>query len=421
MALISVGRSTFRRDVAKIASIALRNRFFEQNPVLNASDDFTSLISRPALRKFIIVGDGPVRFTFDEPGTFADSLFVVSGIGLYRVSIAGASSFIGNIGSSDIGSVSMAATGQIGTTPEYLFIADGGVLWVYLEDGSALGQLEASGAIANGNVISIGGIYYQWTNASVNAGTPAGTAPSPWLVNLGANNAEALTAMFKAINGTGIPGTDYSTALIIHSTVSAYSVSATDLFVAAKTPGTAGNSIAVTETGANLAWAGGATLTDGGTPQLRQVAVPDDLGAVSVAVINSYVIVVPVQGRGTNGQFFWINPGEIVIDPLNFATSERSPDPANQVVVFSDRFWILGSTTTEPWVLTGNIDAPVQRFSGVLYDRGAWEGTAIRVKDSMIVVDEDGAVFQIAGGLKRISRPDIAERIRRAIQREARG
>jgi hypothetical protein len=315
----------------------------------------------------------------------------------------------------------MAATGQIGTTPEYLFIADGGVLWVYLEDGSALGQLEASGAIANSDVISIGGTYYQWTNASVNAGTPLGTLAFPWLVKLGANNAEAMAAMFKAINGTGIPGTDYSTALIIHSTVSAYSVSTNDLFVAAKTPGAAGNAIAVTETGANLSWAGGATLTSGGTPQLRQVAVPDDLGAVSVAVINSYVIVVPVQGRGTNGQFLWINPGEIIIDPLNFATAERSPDPANQVVVFSDRFWILGSTTTEPWVLTGNIDAPVQRFGGVLYDRGAWEGTAIRVKDSMIVVDEDGAVFQIAGGLKRVSRPDIEERIRRAIQREARG
>lgn len=421
MALISVGRSTFRRSVAKIPSIVLRNRFFEQNPVLNAGDDFTSLISRPALRKFVTVGDGPIRFTFDEPGTFADSLFVASGVGLHRVSTAGVVSYIGDIGTNPIGSVSMAATGQIGTTPEYLFIADGGVLWIYLEDGSALGNLDASGAVLNNDTISIANIYYRWTNGSVNAGTPDGTLANPWLVNLGATNAAAMTAMFKAINGTGIPGTDYSTALIIHPSVTAYSVSTNDLFVAAKTPGAAGNSIAVTETGANISWVGGATLTGGGTPQLRQVAVPDDLGAVSIAVINSYVIVVPVQGRGTNGQFFWINPGEITIDPLNFATAERSPDPANQVVVFSDRFWILGQTTTEPWVLTGNPDAPVQRFGGVLYDRGAWEGTAIRVKDSLIVVDEDGAVFQIAGGLKRVSRPDIEERIRRAIQRQARG
>jgi hypothetical protein len=421
MALISVGRSTFKRQVGKIPSIVLRNRFFEQNPVLNAQEDFVSLISRPALRKFIEVGGGPIRFTFDEPGTFDDDLFVVSGTGLHRVTAAGVSTYIGELGTSPIGSVSMAATGRIGETPEYLFIADGGVLWVYLDDGSALGQLEASGAILNNDTISIAGIYYRWTNGSVNAGSPAGTLANPWLVNLGGTNAEAITAMFKAINGAGVPGTDYSTALTIHPTVTAYSAAANDLFVAAKTPGIAGNSIAVTETGANLTWVGGATLTGGGTPQLRQVAVPDDLGAVSIAVINSYVIVVPVQGRGTNGQFYWIEPGELTIDPLNFATAERSPDPINQVVVFSDRFWLLGKTTTEPWVTTGNPEAPMQRFSGVLYDRGAWEGTAMRVKDSMIVVDEDGAVFQIAGGLKRISRPDIEERIRRAIQRQARG
>jgi hypothetical protein len=37
----------------------------------------------------------------------------------------------------------------------------------------------------------------------------------------------------------------------------------------------------------------------------------------------------------------------------------------------------------------------------------------------MILVDNGGAVFQIAGGLKRISRPDVEERIRKAIQYQA--
>jgi hypothetical protein len=54
-------------------------------------------------------------------------------------------------------------------------------------------------------------------------------------------------------------------------------------------------------------------------------------------------------------------------------------------------------------------------LQGVTFDRGTWEGTAVQVKESMIVVDADGGVFQIAGGLKRISRPDIEERIRVAI------
>jgi hypothetical protein len=37
----------------------------------------------------------------------------------------------------------------------------------------------------------------------------------------------------------------------------------------------------------------------------------------------------------------------------------------------------------------------------------------------MVIVDSDGGVFQISGGLKRISRPDIEERIREAIQYQA--
>ena len=58
-------------------------------------------------------------------------------------------------------------------------------------------------------------------------------------------------------------------------------------------------------------------------------------------------------------------------------------------------------------------------MQGVVFDRGAWEGTAVQVKDSMIIVDNEGAVFQIAGGTKRISRPDIEQRIREAIQYQA--
>jgi hypothetical protein len=89
------------------------------------------------------------------------------------------------------------------------------------------------------------------------------------------------------------------------------------------------------------------------------------------------------------------------------------------VVVFGDQFWLPGSTTTEAWYITGNFDSPVARVQGVVFDRGAWEGTAIQVKDSMIIVDNDGGVWKIQGGAKRISRPDIEQRIRVAIQYQA--
>lgn len=408
----------YKRQVAATPYIPLTNRFCETNPTL--SETPVSLIARPALKKWIEVGTGPIRKTFSEPGVFGGDLFVVSDSQIYRVSsVTGAATLIGSLvgGLSD---VSMAATAPIGAEPAHLFIAEGNVLWLYMANGNARGQLQASAAIANSDQVRIGTVYYQFTNASVNAGTPDGSSGNPWLVALGASNTEALQNLFDAINASGTAGTQYTTSLTAHPTVEATSVTPTDLFVAAIEAGAAGNGIATTETGANIAW-GAATLTQGGQPSLTQVPVPEDSGAISVAHINSYVIVVPVQSEDddTVGKFYWIKPGEITIDPLDFATAERAPDKLHQVVVFGDMFWLLGQKTTEPWIVTGDLAAPVRRMTGILFDRGSWEGTAVQVKDSLIVTDEDGGVFQISGGQRRISRPDIEERIRRAIQVQA--
>jgi hypothetical protein len=414
MVNIQVGRSNYDRRVAKEAQIALLNRFFEQNPVLNATEDFPAVIARAGMKKIAEVGTGHIRFVFSEPGTFNDDAFIVSGLDLYRMDRYGAATSIGTISNDVLGGVSMAATGAIGTTPSYLFIADGGVLWVYTENGSAVGTLTASGSIANNDTIVIDGVYYKWTNASVDAGTPAGTNANPWLVALGGSAAVSLSNMYYAINAGGTAGTTYSTALTVHPTVSSNAQSGNDLYVVAREAGTAGNAIATTETGANIAW-GAATLAGGGTDQLRQVGMPDDVGAISVAHFNSYILVAPVQGNDVNGRFYWINPGETFVDPLDFATAERSPDPINQIVALSDRFWLLGQSSSEPWITTGNLDAPMIRMQGILYEQGAWPGTGVKVNNGIILVDQYGDVYQVAGGLKMISRPDISERIREAI------
>lgn len=420
MPAIDVGRSDYRRSIAKEPQIALRNRFFEYNPVLNTAKDMPALITRPALRKWIEVGSGHIRKIYSEPGSFGDDVFVVSGLALYRVTRSdGSATLIGTIGADDTGDISMATTGGIGdglnAVPQYLFIADGGVLWVYTENGAAIGHLEASGAVANNDTVVIDGVYYKWTNGSVDTGTPDGSSGAPWLVNLGTSTAQALTALYHAINVDGVAGTDYSTVTVAHSTVVGYSVAAADLYVTARTPGAAGNSIAVSETGANIAWAA-ATLSGGGDAQLRQVGMPLDLGAVSIAHINSYVVVIPSQDSQINGRFYWIEPGETYVDALNFATAERSPDAGLQVVALSDRFMIGGQSTTETWITSGNPDAPMQRFSGVLYDRGILEGSMLRIKDVLMLIDPDSNVLELGGGLKTVSRPDIVERIRRANQ-----
>ena len=409
---IPLARSDYSRQVAKEARILARNRFFEQNPIL--TDTQAALIARPGLRRWLAVGDGPIRNVYSQPGSFNDTLFVASGSELYRVDTDSTVTLIGGIpGTSSISAVQMAATSNIGDTPQFLFVAAGSSLMCYVENGYARGTI--TGTPANTDVVRLGSMYYQFTNGSVDTGSPAGTVTNPWLVALGIGPVDAWTNLGLAIIAQGTPGTDYSTVTLPNDEAQMTSYTATDVSVRANAVGVLGNGVVTTETGAGIAWSQGATLTGGGTADWFQVQTPDDVGIISVGYISSYVVCVPSQGQEINGQFFWINPGETSIDPADFATAERAPDPISRVIVFGDQFWLPGSNTTEAWYFTGDLDAPVLRVQGVVFDRGAWEGTGLQIKESMVIVDNEGAVFQISGGVKRISRPDIEERIRKAI------
>lgn len=414
MVKVTFNPATYRRGVANEAPLILQNRYFEANPSL--SDEGVAMIARPGAKFLLKEGEGPIRGLFSEPGAFDDALFFVSGNDLYKFTNDGTSTFIGTItGFESQSFVSMAATGNIGETPEFLFIADGSILWVYIENGYARQTLTVSGAIANTDVIRVDDTYYQWTSGSVNAGSPAGTVGNPWLVALGGSNAVAITNMYNAINNSGTPGTTYSTALTIHPTCTATVATGDLLGVRANVFGAAGNAYETTETGANISW-GATTLQNGGTAGLFQVPTPDDIGIIDVVHIASYIICIPAQGQDINGRFYWIEPGETSIDALNFATAESSPDPVLQAIAFGDQFWLCGSSSTEVWYPTGDPTAPMQRLKGVAFSRGTWDGTATQVKDSLIIVDNEGGVFQISGGVNRISTPDIEEQIRQAIQ-----
>lgn len=415
MVNIPLARSDYSRSVAKEAQIRLRNRYFEENPVLNEVQ--SALIARPGLKKYLYVGEGPIRGIYSQPGSFNDAVFVASGSVLYRIEKSGIITQIGPIGGGSLTAVQMAATAQIGDVPAFLFVAGGGPLECYVEDGFALGTV--SGTPADGDVIRIDSVYYQFTSGSVDTGTPAGTIGSPWLVALGASAGEAWTNFAQSINLSGIAGTQYSTATTENESVQPLYYGAISVIVRAIASGTIGNSIVTTETGAGISWNNG-TLEDGGEPLWFPVFLPDEVNVIDVGYINSYVIVVPAQNQEINGRFYWIEPGETIVDPLNFATAECAPDPISGVVVFGDQFWLPGPATTEVWYTTGDPLAPMLRLKGVVFDRGAWPGTAVRVKDSMIIVDVNGAVSQIGpGGLKTISRPDIEERIRNAIGQQA--
>jgi hypothetical protein len=121
-----------------------------------------------------------------------------------------------------------------------------------LRDSIPFNHLVATGTPNTSNNIRIGNTYYRFTTGNVNAGTPAGTSSNPWLVNRGSNAEQALSNLFKAINASGTPGTDYSTALTAHPTIEADGVSADRLSVVPKD----GTSSAFTfeENDSNLYW-----------------------------------------------------------------------------------------------------------------------------------------------------------------------
>jgi hypothetical protein len=278
---IPLATSDFSRSVAQTPDITLYNRYFEIDP--SNQEDQVALLVRPALRKWLTVGEGPIRAIYSQPGSFDDNLFVVSGTKLYSIETDETVTELGTVlGDS---AVSMAATAY----PYNLFIA----------------------------------------------------------------------------NGLGLQLWD------------------------------------------------GATLTN--------VTVPDGDGIVSVGHIAGFIICVVAQGQDKNGRFYWIEPGAIIIDPINFATAERSPDPVWQVEVVGDQFWLPGTSTNEVWYPTGDALAPFIRQQGRLFDKGIWEGTILRMKDGVYAAGTDGVVYEVMDAPRVISTPGISQRFREAINAQRAG
>lgn len=408
--------SDFRRQVADANSLILRNRYFEQNPFL--TEEPTSLIARPGLRRLTYAGDGPIRGLASEAGSFNGDLFIASGAVMFRMdNTLTQTAIYSGLEEAMRGFVNMAITARIGETPEYLFFTDGRLLYVYIENGYALNYL--TGTPADNDTVNLNGVYYKWTTGDVNAGTPDGTSGQPWLVNLGLTSTEAFGNLQGAINANGNDGVDYTSSITSNDYILAIGFEAAGVHVRARQVGAPGNGLTVAETGASLDWAQGGNLVGGGQPSVSQVYMPEDVGVIDVAVTQSYVIVIPAQTGGFQGRFYWIEPGETTVNPVNFATAERSPDGVYGVQVFGDNFWLPGESTTEVWYVTGDPAAPVRRTQGVVFDRGSWQNTALAVHETLVVVDADGGVFLIKGGSpQRVSTPDIEEQIRKAMARQ---
>lgn len=231
--------------------------------------------------------------------------------------------------------------------------------------------------------------------------------------NVGTSSADALANLKNALNLEGIAGVDYSSATQINANIGGFSSDDTTLVVEARVAGTAGNSLATTETMTNASWAA-ATLEGGGVHQLDGVLTPDDVAMKTVVTLASHVIAVVAN----SSRFYWILPGAITIDALDFATAESEPDQIIDAVRVGDSIYIVCQSSTEVWYANPNATVTTSRFlrqQGLAFSQGGLEGTIVPIRTQLIVVAEDGVTYQIAGGPRRISNNGIEERIRLGI------
>ena len=405
MTNVPLGKGAYNRTFAQEPEIELLNRFFETNPTNQVEG--TALLARPGDTLFTSMGNGPLRLLAHQPGVHNGDLFVVSGDTLFRFDGTTATALSGAITGSAVPSTTFVA----GPGFQHLFISDGATLQFYDGEAAAKGTLTVSGgSIVATDVVEMDGVHYAWTAGSVDAGTPLGTVGDPFLVALGASDTDALDNLVKALNTSGVAGTDYSTAITApHTTVKGVQSDATTMDVAARTRGTGGNSVTTTETGANIAW-GAATLEGGGAQSLNGVVTPDDVAIVSLATLNSFVIAVVSNSQ----RFFWLQPGAITIDALDFAEAEAEPDEIIQVLRIGDSLYFLGQSFTEVWYATGDALDPFLRQQGLAFSQGTLAGTAVAIRTQISLIAEDGIAYQIAGGPQRFSNHGIEERVRKA-------
>jgi hypothetical protein len=433
MTTIPLGQSAYERLAAGVPEVVLQNRYVEVAPT--NLREHTMLLSRPATTpQSPVLSPGAyanklnvMRGNYFFGGLFSDSLFVVCGENLYRIAadltVTQISGVIANTGHPEVAWMK-------GAGYEYLFISDGLLLQVYTGTTAANGTLTLTGTVTPGtDVFEVGGVYYGFGTGF--SGSDAGSVAHPYLVNpttaVGAHT-DALGQLALAINDSGTPGVDYSATIggantqVSATAGNVYPPAATTVLLTALVQGAGGDAITTTVTGGAALSFGAATLQNGGIEALVGVTMPDGVAPLSLSQVSSYVLVSVANTQ----QFFWINPGELVIDALNFANKESSPDDIIAMRCTGDQVLIMGEASTENWYATGDLAAPFAPIEGRVYQRGALEGTPCIVQDSVMLVGNDGVAYEIGyefgttadWGVHRISNHGVEERIRRQIRRE---
>lgn len=167
-------------------------------------------------------------------------------------------------------------------------------------------------APANNSTITIDGTVYTWKTAIATNGD----------VLIGASNDTAMQNLISAINYTGVPNTDYIVSAA-HPTVKAgaYNTGPNTFVVTARTPGTSGNAIAVSDSSSpdsHCSWSG-ATLS-GGTNT-------NAITSIKVGVYDIFNTATPIIWNQNS-----ITTAQLVADRINAYTSDYIATASNDAV-----------------------------------------------------------------------------------------
>jgi hypothetical protein len=430
MTTIPFVTSDWRRETAQEPALKVENRYFEQNP--SNQVEGSSLILRPGLRYWTTVpspGD-QVHGLYTNQGIFQNKLFVLSDAGVHAFNDLGFYDVVDDVpGVSPVLNNQACFTAPIEDIPGYFYYLKTGALYVTAETTFAENTLVKTGTIEADAVVVIGGTYYKFVDYDVNTGSPAGTLADPWLVSR--TTGTAYTNFFYAVNANTtasiFAGTHYSSGVTRNPLVTALDFFGNDMYFVANDGGSLGNGIAVsTSATVVLAW-NNTTFTGGGDAgtgydnSTHPVFLPRSGGSSirCLDVISSYVVLAINDSFGSqfSGKFMWILPGETIIDDLNFATTEMSPDTIISIRVVGERIWFIGAETTEIWYLTGDADNPFARVQGQSFSGGGLEGSDQKIGDQLMFVGRDYKCRLFAGSSSKVvSTPAIEEAIRKYTQ-----
>lgn len=223
---------------------------------------------------------------------------------------------------------------------------DGDLISVTLSTSAgdkAVGTLTSDGtAPADNDTVTIDGHVYTFKTAL----TPAANE-----VLIGADAAAALDNLKAAINAGAGSGTLYGAGTVAHATVTATTNTDTTQVVEAKTAGSAGNSLATTESSSHLSW-GAATLAGGGANISLDSTATEVVNAINNdAQANSLVSASVKSGDSGAGLVLVLTEHNLVAgsDEMRDALPPSlAPGPSSPAVVNRDQ-WVEA-----PISVTGN-------------------------------------------------------------------